>query len=340
MNIVFLFFHDFSPSVFGRLRTNMTQRHTPSQKNRLPLHGFTLVELLVVIAIIGVLIGLLLPAVQSAREAARRVSCNNHLKQIGLAVSLTEDTSKVYPSGRLTRDPFDVSWAFRILPMMEEQAIFDARNPDDTVPCWDESNATAMRTPVSTFFCPSHRSPSADRNFDNNNNPPVVTNAAAGGDYSAVAGTYFNYSPSENGGIDPKQAGAIHTFSKVRISQVSDGLSKTFVVGERHFPPPDSSVPANMVHYQQGDTSHFASDTPHTLFRDTVRGLADGVQDTSNRKFGSRHPGITQFVFLDGHVEAISNYADIDVLRWYCAIGDGNDPTAPPDGADPGQGAG
>lgn len=303
-------------------------------------HGFTLVELLVVIAIIGVLIGLLLPAVQSARESGRRMACSNNLKQVGLAVAMSDDIAKAFPTGRLTRDEFDVSWAFRILPYMEEQAIYDARNPDHSVPCWDASNATAFRTPVSAFFCPSRRAPAADRNFDNNNDPPVSegVGVAAGGDFAANAGTYFNYAPANDGSIDPKQAGPIHTFSKVRGAQVTDGLSKTFAIGERHIPPADTSIAANMVHYQQGDTGFFPSDTPHVLFRDTARGLADGPSDTSNRKFGSRHPGITQFVFLDGHVEAITNDTGLDILRWYSAIGDGNDPTAPTIGADPGTG--
>ena len=295
-------------------------------------HAFTLVELLVVIAIIGVLIGLLLPAVQSAREAGRRMACSNNLKQVGLAVAVSDDITKAFPAGRLTRDPFDVSWSFRILPYMEEQAIFDARNPDHSVPCYDASNATAFRTPVAAFYCPSRRAPAADRNFDNNDQDPVSEGigVAAGGDFAANAGTYFNYSPAADGSIDPQQAGPIHTLSKVRGAQVTDGLSKTFAVGERHIPPPDPAVQANRVHYQQGDTAFFPSDTPHVLFRDTARGLADNEDgsDKSNRKFGSKHPGITQFVFLDGHVEAITNLTDPMILKMYSAIGDGNDPTA------------
>lgn len=300
------------------------------------LRGFTLVELLVVIAIIGVLVGLLLPAVQSAREAGRRMACSNNLKQVGLAVAVSDDVTKAFPTGRLTRDPLDVSWSFRILPFMEEQAIFDARNPNHAIPCYDTSNATAFRTPVAAFYCPSRRGPAADRNFDNNNLAPVVVGVAAGGDFAANAGTYFNYHSASDGSIDPKQAGPIHTFSKVRGAQVTDGLSKTFAVGERHIPPPDSSVGATMVHFQQGDTAFFPSDTPHVLFRDTARGLADNDDgsDKSNRKFGSKHPGITQFVFLDGHVEAIANLTEPIILKMYSAIGDGNDPKAV-DGDDP-----
>ncbi|NDH93137.1 MAG: DUF1559 domain-containing protein, partial [Planctomycetia bacterium] len=205
--------------------------------------AFTLIELLVVIAIIGVLVGLLLPAVQQAREASRRIDCGNHLKQVGLAVALAADVQKHFPTGRLTRDPFDVSWAFRLLPFLEEQAIFDARNPDDTVPCWDASNATAFRTPVATYYCASRRQPAADRNFDNNNAAPVsgTTGIAAGGDYAACGGTYYNYYTPAGGGPDPTRAGPIHTFSQVRPAQVTDGLSKTFAIGERHIPPVDPS---------------------------------------------------------------------------------------------------
>jgi prepilin-type N-terminal cleavage/methylation domain-containing protein len=90
-----------------------------SKKSFQKANGFTLIELLVVIAIIGVLVGLLLPAVQQAREAGRRLSCANNLKQMGLAVALHADAQKHFPSGRETRDPYDVSWAFRLLPFLE-----------------------------------------------------------------------------------------------------------------------------------------------------------------------------------------------------------------------------
>jgi prepilin-type N-terminal cleavage/methylation domain-containing protein len=300
-----------------------------------PAHraAFTLVELLVVIAIIGVLVGLLLPAVQAAREAGRRMQCANSLKQIGLAIVTSHDVRNAYPCGRKTRDNTDHSWAFRLLPYMEEQNTYNAWNP--ALPASDVGNARAMRTPVSTYFCPSRRTAAADRNFDNNNVVPPADyqRVAAGGDYAANAGTYFNYAPSANGSIDPKRAGPIHTFSSVRAAQVTDGLSKTFAVGDRHLPPslPDAG---SMDDYNRGDTAFFAADTPHTLFRDTYRGLADSAADTNNRKYGSMHTGITQFVFLDGHVDPLSNSTSLDVLRMFSAIGDGDDPNDPGDGSD------
>ena len=122
-------------------------------------HGFTLVELLVVVAIIGTLVGLLLPAVQSAREAGRRLSCGNNLKQVGLGIVSYEVARKVYPSGRDARDPTGVSWAFRLLPYVEQSQIYTAFNKTARVD--DDINSVAMRSPVATFYCPSRRAPAA-----------------------------------------------------------------------------------------------------------------------------------------------------------------------------------
>src|SRR5262245_11004771 len=148
--------------------------------------GFTLVELLVVIAIIGILVALLLPAIQAAREAARRTECTNHLKQIGVALQVYHDTYKAFPMGRERMDQYGVSWAFRILPQLEEQAVYASFDKSKRVD--DEANARAMRTAIDGYACPSRRQAAANRNFDNNDTPPVVKDAGTLGDYAANAG--------------------------------------------------------------------------------------------------------------------------------------------------------
>lgn len=121
--------------------------------------GFTLVELLVVIAIIGVLVALLLPAIQAAREAARRTQCSNNLKQIGLAMHGYHDTHQVLPYGSLIVDVNDPTntgastWVAHILPFMEQQTIYDLFNFHARMT--DLVNRQAVTTPIDTFICPS-----------------------------------------------------------------------------------------------------------------------------------------------------------------------------------------
>lgn len=282
--------------------------------------AFTLVELLVVIAIIGILVSLLLPAVQAAREAARRTQCINHLKQIGLAANLYHDARQQYPQGRDARDQMSVSWAQRLLPHVEEQAVHDAHDENFRVDA--PENAIAMRTPIVGYFCPSRQAPAADRNFDNDGGPSAVMAAAAGGDYAANAGYDFHYQPEENE-VDRTLTGPIFTYSRIITRHVTDGLSKTIAVGERHIPPPEPGVEPERVHLFQGDCAFLAGDTSWGIFADTKRGLADSPQDASRSKYGGQHPAVTLFVFLDGHVDAIENDTDLDTLRYYCVIGDG-----------------
>src|SRR4029079_15541446 len=138
-------------------------------KNR----GFTLVELLVVIAIIGVLVALLLPAVQMAREAARRTQCANNLKQLGLGAQNFHDTRRFLPPSRLANNPAGtpanlrfVTWAVLLLPYIEQKGFYDRWNI--TLP-YHKHTAAVTRYAVPTYFCPSRRRPQAAFSAENAN---------------------------------------------------------------------------------------------------------------------------------------------------------------------------
>jgi prepilin-type N-terminal cleavage/methylation domain-containing protein/prepilin-type processing-associated H-X9-DG protein len=300
--------------------------------------GFTLVELLVVIAIIGILVALLLPAIQAARESARRSECQNHLKQIGLAIQNYNDTQRAFPMGRNRTDQFGVSWAFRLLPELEEQPIYATY--DKTKRVDDEANARAMRTPIEIYACPSRRPAAADRNFDDNGQLPKVQAAATLGDYAGNAGIELRtgmppgvaeiLSPDA---IDTSVAGPIFTGSQISARRVTDGLSSTLAIGERHIPPADTNLPAELQELSQGDTAFLAGDTPQTIFRGSRYGLASGPDDNSlgpgdnlqhsTEKFGGPHPGVVMFCYLDGHVSAVSETIDIETLKALSTIAGG-----------------
>jgi prepilin-type N-terminal cleavage/methylation domain-containing protein/prepilin-type processing-associated H-X9-DG protein len=313
------------------------------RKNR----AFTLVELLVVIAIIGVLVALLLPAIQAAREAARRNQCTNNLKQQGLALLMHHDVKKVLPQGRNGTSPGTgpddqivppaVSWAFQLLPYMEQNAIHDSLVNGQKV--YHLDNARAMRTPVDTFYCPSRRSPAADRDFDNDDEAPADENraVAAGGDYKGNAGIHRDF--TKNSDETPERAlqeGVIYSFSKVNLRYVSDGTASTFAIGEKYIPTEDElrleadEFNEDRLHYYQGDTAFFSGDNIETIMSGTECGLAprapfqgDCEPHELKEQFGSQHPSICNFVFLDGHVQGIGTDIELVTLQRMSTIADG-----------------
>lgn len=300
-------------------------------RKRITLAGFTLVELLVVIAIIGILVAFLLPAIQAARESARRSQCQNNLKQIGLAVQSHHDTRKAFPMGRNAFTQKAVSWAYFLLPYMEETAIYNSwdRNARVDAP----SNAATMRTPIETYACPSRRRAAADRNFDDNGNPPTPDHmgVATLADYSANAGLQLmtgmvgsDADAGAFGQFNRADAGPIFSGSHISARQVEDGLSKTFAIMERHLPPVPEGTPEALEHFIVGDTAAIAGDTPNTTFRCTEKGLATSIDDKDANKFGSSHSsGIVQAVFLDGHVRGLRPDVAVTVLKALSTIGGG-----------------
>jgi prepilin-type N-terminal cleavage/methylation domain-containing protein/prepilin-type processing-associated H-X9-DG protein len=223
--------------------------------------GFTLIELLVVIAIIAVLIALLLPAVQAAREAARRAQCVNNLKQLALAVANyesangsfpTADSTGPYANGGCTLNYGDAALV-RMLPFYEQNAVFNAYN--NSLAFFAIGNYTVANTGISTLWCPSDgvvNTPQAINGFYNNGaggNFPIPGINQYMSSYAGNMGPWVTYSNPWDGGnyncglpnvfgtyyLDEiaQCRGAIRCGRPVRISEITDGTSNTFVFGER-----------------------------------------------------------------------------------------------------------
>lgn len=239
--------------------------------------GFTLVELLVVIAIIGILVALLLPAVQAAREAARRSQCANNLKQISLAMLEHHDAHRQFPSGgwgwRWAGDPDRGSgpdqpggWIYNVLPFIEESALHDLGSdgqPDTITAQQKTGTADRIRVPIAAFNCPSRRPLAAypkstsDPDVDPLN-ANLVSNFART-DYAANAGIVLIPAGASLGDAfdgDPQVSGSpttlagafswtdnsymdgiVYQRSKVQLRRVIDGTSHTYLVGEKYLSP-------------------------------------------------------------------------------------------------------
>jgi prepilin-type processing-associated H-X9-DG protein len=184
-----------------------------------------------------------------------------------------------------------------------------------------------MRTPAPGYYCPTRREPAADRDFAPKPGFEQVSAATPGGDYAANAGAASASYGLADGPlliVDPDVAVPICTRSRVAARHVADRLSKTIAVGERHLRPPRDDVAPEMVSTFQGDTAFFCGDMPQTVLRTAKAGLAADENDSSNEKFGSLHPGVCNFVFLDGPVQPIATEFDVVMLQHLSAIGDGN----------------
>ncbi len=291
--------------------------------------AFTLVELLVVIAIIGILVAMLLPAVQAAREAARRTDCKSRLRQQAIAITLHHDTKGIYPPGRAGSPRYPegteqhaVSWAFYLLPFIEEQALSDSWVP--TARCDDEVNRLAMRTPVASFYCPSRRSPAADRDFDNEGSPSLAPASGAGGDFAANAGLSTRNGMESFGRakFNGETFGPMYTNSAVSARRVTDGLSKTFCVGEKYLPPEQADIDEGLKHARQGDTAFFAGGNRHGAVRRSSAGFPKTNAETYPGHFGSEHGNLSHFAFLDGSVRVLNHSLDQTIFDSLSAVAD------------------
>jgi len=306
----------------------------PTQFPR-PLHGFTLVELLVVIAIIGVLVALLLPAVQAAREAARRLQCSNHLKQVGIAFQMHHNAQQHFPTGgwgafwvgdadRGAGRGQPGGWMYNILPYIEQQALWElpADGQPDVVTAEQRVRTQQMvMTPVPTFSCPSRRSPILTPNagwlfglnFDTPDSGARADYAACNGAALTTAAGTAEIWPTSLGQADTHSwpdpdeyqwNGICYQRSEVRISAVVDGTSNTYAVGEKYLNPDDYLTgwdPSDDQSLYSGDDADVLRST---LFLYPPRQDQPGLLAAHN--FGSAHPGGWNVAFCDGSVHLAS----------------------------------
>jgi prepilin-type N-terminal cleavage/methylation domain-containing protein/prepilin-type processing-associated H-X9-DG protein len=283
--------------------------------------GFTLIELLAVILVIAILVGLLLPAVQAAREAARRMQCTNNLKQLTLATLNYESVWATLPrDGFLQRvsagsgyydsagTPYVSGGVFvLLLPYLDQKPLYDAMNFD--VHVWTAINATVSATGLSVLWCPSDPGVSTPRTLPDGDfyDPgPFTMNYTS---YAGNGGTWnLGWVPQSNGRLN----GLFLKEAAVTLASVTDGLSHTMAFGEK---AQAILPPADQIDWHWW-TSGWVSDTQFlTLYpMNPQRTMADIPDFQGNDNYlsaaSSQHPGGCHFAFLDGSVRFLKETID------------------------------
>jgi len=290
--------------------------------------AFTLVELLVVIAIIGVLVALLLPAVQQAREAARRMSCSNNLKQLGIALHNYHDTHQTLPFGW---NNLESSWHASILPQIEMDNLFETL-------IWQEggdgnwgsgsANTRACETVIPAYRCPSMAQP---EHVNNSSIPERVPGSYLCVASSQALGDSDQDVPSGEVYLGMyEQDGVMYGLSSTRFADITDGTSNTALIGETytdHTLARDGEA-ADHWYIGAGQTGGWnATDslqdngTEFAEIAGSMRTKMNAVLDPAvsgdyaDCAFGSYHPGGAMFVFCDASVRFVPETVDINVYR-------------------------
>ena len=302
--------------------------------------GFTLVELLVVIAIIGVLVALLLPAVQAARESARRSQCSNNLKQIGLALHNYHDTYQSFPinyrprGSTFNNDYVTYSWMQAILPFLEQKPLSDTLIPADRMAL--PGNLTASDTVIKTYLCPSdggNRGGRMDRRSDGNEVQTTFhTRLKAVTNYKACSGANWDWNPFRNTnnvrwpndgnglircdgficsntfGTGPSNMVEVQR-NMMRMATITDGTSNTFAVGE--------CIPAwTQWSWWYCNNAVMATCAIPLNYKRGIDKLETFHPNWDrNLGFHSQHPAGAQFCMVDGSVRFVENQINTATYR-------------------------
>lgn len=285
----------------------MQRSHSSARKKLSGNGGFTIVELLVVTAIVSAIMGLLLPALQGAREAARRVQCSNNLRQVGIALHQYHELLGGLPPGWLSeRTRYSAfGWSARLLPYLEQSGLHSQLDFD--CPLRNKGNNSALTHNVEIFCCPSDVMP---RTFELMREPSLHGTARLPGRLVTL--------PSANyigvfGDTDPDAAKAVGNGAfigerSVRFCEFERGLSNSFLVGERTA----RKLPATWIGFV-----HCGEDAQGRVVGGAL--IRPNYEDGDECDFDSRHPGISNFLWGDGRVEAVSSNIESGIYRMLSA---------------------
>ena len=279
-------------------------------------NAFTLIELLVVIAIIGVLVGLLLPAVQQAREAARRTSCVNNMKQLALACHSYKDVNEVLPPG--WQKPADLTnfanrnfwgWGAFVLPFVEESALYDRIDFNFQWVNGGNSNSGISTTPLSAFLCPSDTSGALNAKENNNAKSNYL------GSFGNKPINQYHFDTSGSRGIFTRN-------SEIRFRHITDGTSQTILLGER------IGETKNGSDYKAGLWAGIRGEGKPYLAVGRGPGSATDVNNTVNGPNSwtlsvSNHPSGCNVAKVDGSVEFLNDSINVTAYQYLIQIDDG-----------------